>query len=244
MTTRFKVVIPVYNAMPWHKRCLSSLASQTIQPIDVCIIDDASTQEGQREFIAEFCQKKHWNYIFNKVNQKALVNVVKGIDYLNPSDDEVILVLDGDDWLFNPLVLETIDNVYQTTDTLLTYGGQIDYRGGKIAKPFHPSAYVMKRRLFRKRPWMYGPPRTFKGLLWNNLDKDDLRDEDGEYYKVTYDQAFFLPMLEMAGERIFSTTETMYVYNTRNPINDFKVRPQEQVDAEARIRKKQPYELI
>ena len=36
---------------------------------------------------------------------------------------------------------------------------------------------------------------------WDKLDQEDLKDQDGNYYKMAYDQAIMLPLLEMAGEK-------------------------------------------
>src|SRR5207249_3394390 len=45
--TRTSVVVPCYNAAGTLPRCLESLLGQTIQPAEVVVVDDCSTDETQ-----------------------------------------------------------------------------------------------------------------------------------------------------------------------------------------------------
>ena len=85
--------------------------------------------------------------------------------------------------------------------------------------------------------------RSFKTHVWNKIDIEDLKDEDG-FYKMAYDQAIMLPMLEMSRERAEYISEILYVYNRDNPNNVDKVKQQEQYKTAQNIRKKRSYERV
>ena len=83
--------------------------------------------------------------------------------------------------------------------------------------------------------------RTFKYGLWKHLNHEDLKDEEGNYYKMTYDQAIMLPLLELAGNRSRYIPEILHVYNKNNPLNIDKNKAQEQYVLAQKIREKKPY---
>jgi hypothetical protein len=66
--------------------------------------------------------------------------------------------------------------------------------------------------------------RTWRVFLWRKIKQDDLKDENGVYWKVTGDLSFMYPMLEMSGEEHYRfMPEINYVYNDTNPLNDHKI---------------------
>lgn len=238
---KFKIVVPAYNCQEWIGRCLDSIAQQTYQQFDVCIIDDASTHSNQRAIIEDYCQRHGWQCHFNETNQGALTNIVNGINWLAPTDEDVIVTVDGDDWLYNEDVLQRLHDIYAQGDVYLTYGQFVTYPRWNIGscRPIDPE--VIERGELRKIPWCFSHLRTFKFLLWRQIKDEDLRDENGEYYRVTWDLAFMYPMLEMAGYRFRFIDDITYVYNKANPINDHKLHRERQFRTETAIRSKPPY---
>lgn len=238
---RFKIVVPAYNCQEWIGRCLDSIAAQTHKNYDVCVIDDASTHPHQRDIIEAHCKRHGWLFHFNETNQGALANIVKGIQWLKPNDDDVIVTVDGDDWLYGKHVLSRLHDIYTKNDIYLTYGQFATYPRWNIGscKPIAPE--VIERGELRKIPWCFSHLRTFKYLLWRQIKDSDLRDENGEYYRVTWDLAFMYPMLEMAGYHFRFIDDITYVYNKSNPINDHKIHRERQRRTEAAIRAKPTY---
>ena len=72
-----------------------------------------------------------------------------------------------------------------------------------------------------------------------------MKDKNGEWYKMTYDVAMFLPMLEMAGkEHVFYNNTPLYVYNRDNPISDDKVNQELKNSIHSEILNKKPLNRI
>ena len=92
--------------------------------------------------------------------------------------------------------------------------------------------------------WVTSHLRTFRKSLWDMIDDVDLRDADGEYYKMAWDLAFMYPMIEMASERVKFIEKVLYLYNDLNPLCDGTLNPSEQVRIGERIQTKREYARV
>ena len=50
------IVVPVYNAEPYLVKCLDSVVNQTLDNVEIIIIDDGST-DGSSEICQEYAAK-------------------------------------------------------------------------------------------------------------------------------------------------------------------------------------------
>ncbi len=240
---RFKIVVPSFNS-PWIKKNLDTLASQTYRNFDVCVIDDASTMEGQKELIESYVRANGWRAIFNETNRGALANIVAGIDTLECDNEDVILIVDGDDHLYNERVLAYIESIYRDSDLLLTYGQQIFHHSGRVGDACHLRRKCIRKKMHRKLPWVFCQLRTFKYSLFRRIDDEDLRDEEGHYLRLASDVAIMYPMLEMAGRRIKNIDQILYVVNDRNQLSDKRLASDTQQIVVDFLRSKPTYEVI
>ena len=92
--------------------------------------------------------------------------------------------------------------------------------------------------------WMASHLRTFRHDLWLKIEDSDLRDNDGNYWPITWDQAIMFPMLEMAGLSQQCISDILNAHNNLNPLCDHFVNSKIQKDNEIIIRNKSPYKLI
>ena len=162
-----------------------------------------------------------------------------------PNEEDIIVTLDGDDWFYSQNVLEHLDSVYTKEDCWLTYGSYAEFPAGnkgKFAKQIPER--VIQANSFRESEWYSSHLRTFKYHLWSRIDKNDLLDSEGKYYKMAWDLSFMFPMLEMAGDRSQYIDELLYVYNLSNPLNDHKIDNSYQIRLEREIRSKRKYKKI
>lgn len=245
MGNHFKIIVPFYNVEKWIKVCIRSIKAQDYKDFHCVLLDDMSTDST-----AEIVKKEIGNdsrFTFVEVQEKAyaLKNIYDGIALSNPNPEDIIVTLDGDDWLSRKDVLTMLDMVYRNTDCRMTYGSYAEYPGGKVgkfAKQIPPE--WINQKLLRRAPWQASHLRTFKFDLWNRIDVADLQDKDGNFYRMAWDLAFMFPMLEMAGAKSFYIPEPLYVYNMDNPLNDHKLDNQLQIKTETEIRQKPPYQVV
>lgn len=244
--TCFKIVVPSFNSVQYLPKTLKSIESQRYGgEWEVCIVDDASTLEKQREIISSFCTRNGWKALYHNENTGALYSLLDGITHLHPDDEDVILVVDGDDWLAHDQVLARLDSYYsQDRQLAITWGQYEEHPKGWLPVRYaHPvPSEVVEVNSWRDQPWVFWHPHTFKYFLWKAIRDEDLRDREGEYFRISGDQAFMFPMLEMAGSRGRYIDEILYVYNIDNPLNDFKISRAEQAEATAYIRSQKRYQ--
>lgn len=244
MEKHFKTMIIVttlYNAENYVERCLGSLMGQTYKNFTCYITDDLSTDRS-----VELVKKM----IFNDNRFVLIENTVKmyqpgNYDQVirnNPNikDNDIIVEVDGDDWLPDSNTLKRIADVYEDENIWIA-NGSFKYSTG-------PMGFSSKQTNFenlRNTRFTASHIRTWRAFLWRKIKEEDLKDENGVYWKVTGDLSFMFPMLEMSGESRYKFMEDVnYVYNELNPINDHKVDLTLVNSVADTIRKMKPYELL
>jgi hypothetical protein len=241
----FKIVVPVYNAESWISSCLQSILDQEYDNYECIICDDISSDNTFSIANNLTSQSDNIKVIRNSNKKFALKNISDAIDHLNPSPEDVIIILDGDDWFSTNHVLSNISSHYQKEKCYMTYGSFIEHPSGRIGtEASNYSIDVIESNTYRQDKWRASHLKTFKFFLWNKIEKTDLMDDDGKFYEMTYDQAIMLPMLEMSGYKSKYIDQINYVYNTSNPNAVNKTRAQKQHNLMLKIRSKQKYERL
>lgn len=236
----FVFIIPSRNNAQWYERNLDSVFSQSYQNYRVIYIDDAST-DGTGTLVKEYIAKNalHPKVILleNTARQGALANIYAAAGLCSPH--EIIVPLDGDDWLAHHHVLRRLNEVYQNSNVWFTHSQFIYY-------PSYESGFggdILKETIESLPSRSYVGPtqlRTFYAGLFQQIKKEDLLYK-GNFFDVCYDVAILFPLIEMAREHIQFIPEVSCVYNIATAFNDFKVRTEEQIFFDQWIRKKEPY---
>ena len=245
MNNHFKIIVPLYNAEKWVKLCLRSVKMQSYGDFQCIVLNDLSTDKSADIIREEIGQDPRFIFVDNTEKAFALKNIYDGIKLSKADPEDILVTLDGDDWLAGRHVLETLNNIYNSSDCWLTYGSYAEYPGnkrGKFAKQI-PS-FVIENKLFRQSEWCSSHLRTFKSHLWDKINKSDLLDQEGEFYRMAWDLAFMFPMLEMAGSKSRYVEDILYVYNVGNPLNDHKMDNSYQLQLEREIRSKASYNCL
>ncbi len=238
---KISVVTPVYNAEKYIERCIRSVAQQDYSNYTMYIIDDSSTDDT----VAVICRtldtlprelQKRFIVVENDVNKGAVCNQVETI--VNKCGDDIVMLLDGDDWLVNdPSIFDKYNNIYNT-GAEFTYGScwSVADNIPLIAQPYPPE--VKKNKTYREYKFNWNMPythlRTFKGSLMQGYIH-----EHGywafkcpatfEWLKAGGDTAVFYSMIEYADpDKVVCVPDVVYHYNDANPLNDYKVNAEEQ----------------
>lgn len=237
----FKVVVSCYNAFPWIEKSLLSIASQSYSNYTVCVVDDASTDPQVGAILEQYVDRPGWTICRERVNRGSLASMDRAIELLAPDEEDVVVAIDGDDWLAHTEVFSRIAAIYAKEPVDATYGQHTDVPSGERGYCFRYSHAQLYRREFRKIEMGFGHLRTFRAFLWNEIRRDDFFSPDGRYIRLATDWAHFTPILEMAGERARFVDEILYVYNRGNPINEFRIDRVPQKAFEIFQRSRKPY---
>jgi len=231
----FCIVVIGGPAEPYVSRCLSSINSQTIKDWRCCVVLDP-VGDGTFEKASTYASDRI-EVLLNSEKKYALPNIIRSIEMLDPQDDDVIVTVDADDWLYsydnsNPWTsLEIVKSYYDSNpNLLLTHGSWYSYPDPSANT--NNAAYTRAEfgGNIRKIPWRASHLRTFKYKVWKHLNHEDLKDENGDFFMSAWDLAFMWPLLEMSGfDRIKFIPEHLYTYNQETPFNDAKERGRQQM---------------
>lgn len=221
------IVTPSYNNKEWWEWNLKSLLNQNYTNYRIIITDDCST-DGTGDAIENYIKVNQLEHkvtlIKNKERRGALHNLYTMIH--SCPNDAIIATVDGDDALPDPEVLKRLNHIYSTRDVWLTYGQFIEYPNNTKGWCTPIPSDIVTNNSFREYPHLSSHLRTFYAWLFKSIKPEDLL-YNGEFYKMSWDYAMMLPMIEMAGERHYCfENQIMYVYNSANAINDHKISRQ------------------
>lgn len=266
------VIIPSYNNQKWLERNLRSVFMQKYSNFRVIYINDFSrdltgrnvknfvrkarvdyqiinfddAQSDDIESVTRFFtervnNKKHFFTLVNNTHRcGALANLYRAIN--SCEDHEVIVTLDGDDWLYDENVLKNLNAAYNSGEVWFTHGTLIEHPYGYINWCEPIPQEVIEKGTYRsfKCP---SHLRTFYAWLFKMIKLEDLL-WNGKFFPMAWDMAIMYPLCEMAQERHAFMSEVNYVYNMENSINDNKVDSKLQNDLDWIIRNKKPYERV
>jgi len=242
MQTHFKIIMPFYNVEKWIRATLRSVKLQSYDNFQCIIVDDMSS-DNSAAIVQEVIEgDPRFVFVENQEKKYVLKNICGAIDLSNPGDEDVIVVLDGDDWFAGKDVLSLLDETYKREKCWLTYGSYMEYPQnikGKFAQEVPKR--VIDENLFRQSAWMTSHLRSWKYGLWKHIDQQKCFSEpdaidNNNHFAFCWDLAYMFPLLELAGEKIHYISEILYIYNRQNPLNVDKIKHQTQLSMEQKIR--------
>jgi glycosyltransferase involved in cell wall biosynthesis len=246
MSLIFKIIIPCYNSEKWIQKSIDSLYNQTYKNWECIIINDASTDNTLKViklYLQTIGDDLNKFRIFERTqNVGALENIVYGINLICDNDEDVIVLLDGDDWLASNDVLEYLNCIYQDPNIWLTYGQYIRVSSNTLGnnKPL-----VNTRNYRAEGDWYTSHLRTFKYKIWKRIRNEDLKMANSKFYSMAWDLAILYPLIEMSGmNRIKYIDKVLYCYNDDNPINDHKKDVKLQLKLAREIKNKLKYKEL
>ena len=235
------ILTTTYNCQDYIEKCLATIMTQTHKDFRCFITDDMSTDQTVnkiKNFIKEdnrFILIENKNKMYQPGNYDQVIRGNYGVE-----DDDICIEVDGDDWLPDSKVFERIVNHYNSGDIWLA-NGSFKYHDGRMGFATPHTSFED----IRKKTFTLTHVRTWKSFLWKNINPKDLKNQEGEYYRVAGDLAFMYPMVEMCGSEHYKfMDEINYIYNESNPINDHKVNFSEVQKMNYLIRSMEPYSRL
>lgn len=106
------VVIPLYNAEKTLEACVNSVLSQSLQPTEILLVDDGST-DGTVEAAERICKEFHSVRLIQQEHAGTSSTRNRG---LQEAKSEWVLLLDADDQLVEDALLALTENLGDTID--------------------------------------------------------------------------------------------------------------------------------
>lgn len=141
------IIVPVYNVERYIKRCVDSLRGQTLQNIEIILVDDGS-KDNSGCLCDEFAQQDSKIHVIHK--QNAGQGLARN-DGLNIAKGHYVLFIDSDDFI-EP------DTCEKLSDRMGTGAGRsVQLRlsdrdaAGRAVLPGAVKRTVLRKRALRKR---------------------------------------------------------------------------------------------
>lgn len=203
MKNKFKIIIPSYNNEDWVEYNIASILNQNYSNYEVLYINDKSTDNTFNKVKDIVNELDNWTIINNKENKGAQYNYFEHLNTFLTDDKDILIHLDGDDWLYDDNVLDNLNKFYCEKDCWMTYGGFVCWDGSEDVKLPNPQStpypeFIHKYKMYRKDVWRASHLRTFRSFLIKSVKNSDLKSNiDGKYYWHAADLAHQFPCLEM-----------------------------------------------
>ena len=201
-----------------------SVINQTLTNWYIYYINDKSTDktlENVSKIIRKYKIEDKIKVINNKERKYQAYS--RYIAYKNIPEEYILVLLDGDDWLYNEKVLELIQIQYNK-GTLCTYGKAVFFEEGKLQKDNYvkQKSYpkeIIKNNSYRNFDWFNVHLRTCRASLLKNIPISHLKDKNGKWLQHSTDMAEWFWIIEQSKGNIIFMDQITYVYNRDNSLN-------------------------
>lgn len=217
---RFVFVVPYRNCRAFLGECARSLIAQSHQDWVAFFRDDCSTDGGHEEIPVDP------RIVIQSTGFRlgGLGNIHRGIVENQMAKDDVVCLMDGDDYLARTDALDILSRLYSERECLLSYGQyEVDGRTG------HCHAYSRESfARIRSGNFVASHLKTFKRRLYDEAMRQDpgcsrYKDDTGSFFDMAWDVALMTPLMEVAGfERVVFNPQVVYAYRL-HPMNEHSV---------------------
>ena len=219
----FVFIIPSYCNSKWVENNLKSVFDQNYYNWRAIYIDDASDDDTFDKAVKLAKPVGMENrFIFMKNVERKYQAYNRYIAYSECNDEEICVMLDGDDWLAHNNVLHVLNEEYQKHNLLVSYGqfsyfenGRIGITSGKYTFP----PEVIKNGSYRQYQWISQHLRTCSASIIKNIPIVHLKDQYGKWLTRCTDMAEMFYALENSGGRHKNIGSALYIYNKDNSLH-------------------------
>ena len=183
---KVSIIIPVYNNERFLDKCLTSVLNQTLNDVEIIIINDGST-DGSYTKLQEY-EQSHSNIILlNQPNAGQAAAINRGLDV---AQGEYIGFVDADDYI----ELDMFENLYKEAeenqlDLVICNWDRVNQDGALIS--YHDHSQVDGKILNRNeviREFFLNKDELVEGFSWNKLIKRNLFTEYNiRYFNIRYE---------------------------------------------------------
>lgn len=202
---KVSVIVPVYNVEKYINRCIDSILNQTIQDLEIILVDDGSTDKSGK-ICDEYQEKDERIRVIHKKNG-GLSDARNAGEKIATS--EYIIFLDSDDYIHREM-LETLYTPMKEKNVDLSVCGAWNvYDEEEI--PQYP----------RIEQFLCTGSEAFKfilegykipGAIWNKMIKKEIADKISFPVGRIYEDAFYTLKLIPLVKQVYVTTKPMYYY--------------------------------
>ena len=214
-TPKVSVVVPVYNVEKYLSECLDSIVSQTLEDIEIIVVNDGSP-DNSSEIIKKYAERDSRIKVINKENGGYASAVNKGISV---ATGEYIAEVDSDDYIDRNMY-KRLYEIAQKENVDIVVGRYAEFIGKDVTFRMFPKTFVPKdysnTKLNVKEIYKENKLELLGfTAIWSAIYKRDLVVKNkirlNENVKCYNDNGFWFRTRSVA-ETLYYTDEIMYFY--------------------------------
>ena len=153
------ILVPVYNAAPYLRKCVGSITGQTYTDLQIVLINDGST-DGSWSIMQELAREDSRIEIYTQANRGVAAT---RNNLLERAKGDFVLFVDSDDWIesdtIKVLIAEQAKGDY---DIVMYQYDDVHYDQAEYSRP--------------KAVMLFLQHTIFRGMLWNKFVRRRLFD--------------------------------------------------------------------
>ncbi len=215
----FVILISAHNNSMYCEKCLFSAIKQNYQNFRILYVDDASSDNSYskaQHMASQSGHKDKITFIRSNENKGALAALYEAIHTCD--DHEILVIVDGNDFLAHENVLSKLNKVYSKPSTWMTYGNFLDYPSYRQipVKCKQIPKNIIFNNSFRSHEIQEVNLKTFYASLFKQIRKEDLLYK-GRFLSSDGSLAYFIPLLELSGKHATFINEVLYLHTRSHP---------------------------
>lgn len=209
LDNKIHILVPFFNAEQFLAICLDSIVFQSYSNYICYLWDDGSTDQSQsicNHYINLYSDI--FKYYHSATNLGPAASKYHGLKAIqaNSSPNDIVLIVDGDDYLIDVNTFQIINDTYLRTKCWFTYGGCV----GKWCD----QGDDLPNDHFRNEKWRYTHPRSLKASLIPYLTEEEFK-INGTWLLKGTDRPLIFSCLELAGHnRVQFINSPLYNYRS------------------------------
>ena len=214
------VVIPVYNAEKYIRRCVNSIQNQTYHNLEIILVDDGSPDKSG-QICDQLSKEDDRIRVVHKQNAGPGFARNAGIELMT---GRYVTFIDSDDWIAEQMVEKMVEKFEISPEVDAVFCGytEVDEKGEKIraVEPNHIQTVCRNEGI----KLIFGEYGTF---LWNKMFRSNLLKENTLFdleLKIGEDELWMIDILKSA-RNIYLFDEPLYFYRRRleGASNDYRL---------------------
>lgn len=203
---KVSVIVPVYNVEKYLERCLNSLVNQSLQGIEIILINDGST-DSSLEIIERYYEQYPEKIVYKTIENGGAANARNVA--LKMARGEYIGFVDSDDYVDLTMFEKMYDRAIEQEAEIVTCGYN------RISLDDVQRRDVRQRDCFGYN--VYQAPQLFINnvpYIWNKIFKKSIIDENNITFEnlSIFEDLVFTYELFLKANRIVRVSETLYNY--------------------------------
>ena len=117
MDNRFVIVTALYNVEKWIGKTIKSVMKQNYKNYRCVLVDDLSTDNSKEVIKKTIKDDDRFILVENEEKKCSLQNIFEAVHNYS-EDEDIIVILDGDDFLYGESVLSNLNDEYNKVNCL------------------------------------------------------------------------------------------------------------------------------